>query len=174
MPIPETLAVAGTVLYRSIPAPIQQAVFLLEAAALVAAGHRLDSAWKGVGVTIKKFEKGQTAYILGDGRRRAEGKATAVEVIKVGRKYVTVKEAGRQETRFCEAFGLADCLIEDKNYGVQRLLFATTEAVDDYNELNDLRNWVQEATNWMKVKDYTLAQLREVKRILEGGASGET
>ena len=44
------------------------------------------------------------------------------------------------------------------------------EAVEEYKELNDLRSWVQEATNWLKVSRYTLAQLREVKKILEGGA----
>ncbi|MCI9507973.1 MAG: hypothetical protein HFF62_15665 [Oscillospiraceae bacterium] len=120
-------------------------------------------------MTIKDFKVGQTAYILGDGRRRNDGKATAVEVIKVGRKYVTVTEAGRQETRFCEPAGLTDCLTEDKDWGSPRLLFLTTEAVDEYNELNDLRSWVQEATNWLKVKEYTLAQLRAVKKILEGG-----
>lgn len=47
--------------------------------------------------------------------------------------------------------------------------FPTTEAVAEYKELIDLQNWVQEATSWLKVKGYTLAQLREVKRILEGG-----
>lgn len=120
-------------------------------------------------MTIKDFKVGQTAYIIGEGRRRTDSMATAVEVVKVGRRYVTVKEGGRQETRFCEPIGLPDCLVEDKDYGVKRLLFLTTKAVDEYNELNDLRSWVQEATNWLKVKQYTLAQLREVKRILEGG-----
>lgn len=123
-------------------------------------------------MTIKDFKVGQTAYIIGGGLRRDDGKATAVEVFKVGRKYVTVKEAGRQEARFCEAVGLADCFVEDKGYGAARLLFSTTKAVDEYNELNDLRSWVQEATNWMKVKDYTLAQLRAVKKILEGNDHG--
>lgn len=118
-------------------------------------------------MTIKDFKVGQTAYIIGDGRRRADNKATAVEAVKVGRRYVTVKEDGKQETRFYEPFGSIGCLLEDKDYGAKRLLFLTTEAVDRYNELNDLRDWVQEATNWMKVKDYTLAQLRAVKKILE-------
>lgn len=118
-------------------------------------------------MTIKDFKVGQTAYIIGDWRRRDDGKATAVEVVKVGRRYVTVKEAGRQETRFCEAIGFTDCLAEDRDYGAKRLLFATAKAVDEYNEFNGLRDWVQEATNWIKVKDYTLAQLRAVKKILE-------
>ena len=63
-------------------------------------------------------------------------------------------------------------LYEDKDYGTKRLLFLTTKDVDEYNELNDLRSWVQEATNWMKVKDYTLAQLRAVKKILKGDNHG--
>ena len=116
---------------------------------------------------IKDFKVGQTAYIIGEGRRRDDGKVTAVEVVKVGRIYVTVNEGGSRESRFCEVVGFAGCLAEDKNYGTKRLLFLTTKAVDEYNELEDLRNWVQEATNWLKAKDYTRTQLREVKRILE-------
>lgn len=119
-------------------------------------------------MTIKDFKVGQTAYILDDGRRRSnERLATAVTVVKVGRKYVTVKEEGRQEARFFESHAETSYLFEDRDYGAQRLLFLTTEAVDEYNELNSLQSWVQEATNWMKVKEYTLAQLRAVKQILE-------
>ncbi|MDE7245539.1 MAG: hypothetical protein K2O18_16420 [Oscillospiraceae bacterium] len=124
-------------------------------------------------MTIKDFKVGQTAYIVGDWRRRDDGKATAAEVVKVGRRYVTVKEAGRQETRFYEAVGFNDCLAEDREYGAKRLLFPTAEAVDEYNELNDLRSWMQEATNWMKVNNYTIAQLRAVKNILEDNDYGK-
>lgn len=105
-------------------------------------------------MTIKDFKVGQTAYILDDGRRRSnERLATAVTVVKVGRKYVTVKEEGRQEARFFESHAETSYLFEDRDYGAQRLLFLTTEAVDEYNELNSLQSWVQEATNWMKVKE---------------------
>ena len=115
---------------------------------------------------IKDFKVGQTAYIIGEGRRRDDGKVKAVEVVKVGRIYVTVNEGGSRESRFCEVVGFAGCLAEDKNYGTKRLLFLTTKAVDEYNELEDLRNWVQEATNWLKAKDYTLTQLREVHIVV--------
>lgn len=124
-------------------------------------------------MTVKDFKVGQTAYVIGDERCGDDGKATEVEVIKVGRRYVTIAEDGRRETRFCEPVGLADCLVEDKNYGTKRLLFLTTKAVDEYNELNGLRSWVQEATNWLKVKQYTLAQLRAVKKILEEDGGGK-
>lgn len=96
------------------------------------------------------------------------GQLAEAEVSKVGRRYVTIRE-GRQETRFYEPVNSTTYLVEDKNYGAKRLLFLSTVAVDEYNELNDLRSWVQEATNWLKVKQYTLAQLREVKKILGGG-----
>lgn len=119
-------------------------------------------------MTIKDFKVGQTAYILGGGNLASLGLVTETEVFKVGRRYVTIRE-GCLETRFYEPINSTTYLVEDKDYGSKRLLFLTTTAVDEYKELNDLRNWVQEATNWMKIKNYTLAQLREVKRILEGG-----
>ena len=121
-------------------------------------------------MTIKDFKVGQTAYILGDRRGKDAGLATEAEVVKVGRKYVTVAPGARQEIRFFEPHTETTFLYEDN--GTKRLLFLTTKDVDEYNELNDLRSWVQEATNWMKVKDYTLAQLRAVKKILKGDNHG--
>lgn len=117
---------------------------------------------------IKNFRVGQTAYIIEDGYQASHGIVAEAEVVKVGRRYVTVRE-GRQETRFYEPANSTTYLFEDKNYGAKRLLFPSTEAVDEHKELNNLQSWVQEATNWLKIKHYTLAQLREVKKILEGG-----
>lgn len=119
-------------------------------------------------MTIKGFKVGQTVYILEEGHGARSSTVAEAEVSKVGRRYVTIEE-GRQEARFYEPVNSTTYLVEDRERGAKRLLFPTTEAVDEYNELNNLRNWVQEATNWLKVKQYTLAQLREVKRILEGG-----
>ena len=120
-------------------------------------------------MTIKDFKVGQTAYMLSEGQRKGDGKVEAVEVVKVGRKYVTVAVNGNwwQEIRFFEPHVETFFLYEDKDYGVKHLLFQTAKDVDEYYELNDLRRWVQDATNWMKVKDYTIAQLRAVKKILE-------
>lgn len=122
-------------------------------------------------MTIKDFKVGQTAYILEDGYRGAFGTATEVEVAKVakvGKRYVTVRDMGR-EARFYEPVNSTTHLVEDRNYGAKRLLFLTAEAMAEYKELIDLQSWVQEATSWLKVKRYSLAQLREVKKILEGG-----
>lgn len=119
-------------------------------------------------MTIKDFKVGQIAYILEDGHQGAFGTATEIEVTKVGRRYVTVRDTGR-ETRFFEPVNSTTYLVEDKDYGAKRLLFLTAEAVAEHKELIDLQGWVQEATSWLKIKGYTLAQLREVKKILEGG-----
>ena len=120
-------------------------------------------------MTTNNFKVGHTAYILEEGHRASLGTVTEIEVAKVGRRYVTVRK-GQQETRFYEPVNSTTYLVEDKTCGAKRLLFPSTEAVEEYKELNDLRSWVQEATNWLKVSRYTLAQLREVKKILEGGA----
>ena len=119
-------------------------------------------------MTIKDFKVGQTAYILEDGHRAAYGAAAEAEVTKVGRMYVTVREY-RQESRFYDPVNSTTYLVEDKDCGAKRLLFLTAEAVAEHKELIDLQGWVQEATSCLKVKRYTLAQLREVKKILEGG-----
>lgn len=119
-------------------------------------------------MTIKDFKVGQTAYILEDRHRANSGTAAEAEIAKVGRRYVTIRE-GRQETRFYEPANSTTYLVEDRDYGAKRLLFPSTEAVTEHKELISLQSWVQEATNWLKVKRYTLAQLREVKRVLEGG-----
>ncbi|MCI8538610.1 MAG: hypothetical protein HFF18_08145 [Oscillospiraceae bacterium] len=118
-------------------------------------------------MTIKDFKVGQTAYILEDGYRGAFGTAIEVEVAKVGWRYVTVRDM-EWEVRFYEPANSTTHLVEDRNYGAKRLLFLTAEAVAEHKELIDLQSWVQEATSWLKVKSYTLAQLREVKKILEG------
>lgn len=119
-------------------------------------------------MTIKDFEVGQTAYILEDGRRATFGAVVEVEVARVGRRYVTVRD-GRQEALFYEPANSTTHLVEDRDYGANRLLLLTAKAVTEHKELIDLQNWLQVAANWLKIKRYTLAQLREVKKILEGG-----
>lgn len=116
-------------------------------------------------MTIKDFKVGQTVYILGDGRRIGDGKETAAEVVKVGRKYVTI--SGNWAMQFKETCESRPYLVEHTDYGTARLLFPSREAVDDYIEHEELKMWVRTAAGWEKIDRYTLAQLREVKRILE-------
>lgn len=124
-------------------------------------------------MTIKEFKVGQTVYIIGDGRsERNKHHATAAEVVKVGRKYVTI--SGHWEQKFKDTSERRPYLIENTEYGAPRLLFPSKKAVDEYVEREELKIWLQKAAGWARIDRYTLAQLRAVKKILEGaGASGE-
>ena len=123
-------------------------------------------------MTIKGFVPGQTVYILGDGsHQRDRFLATVAEVVKVGRKYVTV--SGSWGMQFKETSESRPYLVEHTEYGAPRLLFPSSEAVDEYREREELKVWVRTAVGCDKIDRYTLAQLREVKKILEGDdASG--
>ena len=49
-----------------------------------------------------------------------------------------------------------------------RLLFPSEDAVREYQEREELKEWVRVAAGWDKIGRYTLEQLRAVKKILEG------
>lgn len=118
-------------------------------------------------MTVKCFKPGGTAFTLGDGRNRPHmSDPVAVEVVKVGRKYVTVMLNG-WEVRFCESCDGETYFTEDKEYGVHRLLFPTCELAVRYREREELKSWLSEETGWLKVDRYSLEQLRQVKQILE-------
>lgn len=118
-------------------------------------------------MTIKDFKVGQTVFIMGDGRtQRDKFSTTTAEVVKIGRKYVTI--SGNWATQFKETHESRPYLIEHMEYGAPRLLFPSREAVDDYIEREELKTWVRTAAGWEKIDRYTLAQLRAVKKILEG------
>ena len=109
---------------------------------------------------IKSFKPRQTVYIVGDERRpRDKFSAVKAEVAKVGRKYVTI--SGRWGERL-------PYLIEETEYGSPRLLFPSEDAVREYQEREELKEWVRVAAGWDKIGCYTLEQLRAVKKILEG------
>lgn len=117
---------------------------------------------------IKSFKPRQTVYIVGDARRpRDKFSAVKAEVAKVGRKYVTI--SGRCGERFREAHNRdMPYLIEETEYGSPRLLFPSEDAVREYQEREELKEWVRVAAGWDKIGRYTLEQLRAVKKILEG------
>lgn len=121
-------------------------------------------------LTIKDFKAGQTAYVAGRRYNNSAGLAMAAEVTKVGRRYVTVR-VGAYEVRFKEGHS-TDCpyLVEHTDYGAGSLLFPSSEAVDEYCELESLHSWLRRESDLQKSKKYTLTQLRAVKEILEDGA----
>ncbi len=117
-------------------------------------------------MTIKNFKVGQTVFVMGDGRL-AHNKydTTEAKVVKVGRKYVTI--SGRWKLQFKETSARRFYLIEQTEVGAPRMLFPSKKAVDEYCEREELKTWVRTAAGWDNIDRYTLAQLREVKKILE-------
>lgn len=123
-------------------------------------------------MTTKDFKVGQVAFMTDDERYKSLGIFTEVkevQVVKAGRKYVTVKEGGHQDIQFFEPVNCTFCLIEDKDDGTPRLLFSTREMLNNYREREELKSWLSEAKSWLKIESYTLDQLRAVKKILEEG-----
>lgn len=122
----------------------------------------------GQPVTIKNFVPGQIAYMyITGGKRRGKYDTQAVEVTKVGRKYVTVETSSGMDMLFREAHRSKPYLVEHTKRGVSWLLFTSSEAVDEHCAREWLKTWVRTATGWDKIDRYTLAQLRAVKEILE-------
>ena len=122
-------------------------------------------------MTIKDFKVGQTVFVMGDGSvQRDRFRTAAAEVVKIGRKYVTI--SGNWAMQFKETHESNPYLVEHTEYGAPRLLFPSHEAVDDYIEREELKTWVWTAAGWEKIDRYTLAQLRAVKKILEEADHG--
>lgn len=117
---------------------------------------------------IKDFSVGQIAYLYGYEYygNRTKPFVAEVEVLRVGRRYVTVKYRGR-EMRFEDRYEGDPFLRERTDYGVAWMLFLQKETLDEYIERGELERWLQKAAEWTKLRHYTTEQLRAVKRILE-------
>ena len=73
-------------------------------------------------MTIKDFKVGQTVFVMGDGStQRDRFRTTAAEVVKIGRKYVTI--SGNWAMQFKETHESNPYLVEHTEYGAPRLLF---------------------------------------------------
>lgn len=119
---------------------------------------------------IKDFSVGQTVFICGSTRRNTGTEIKKAEVAKVGRKYVTLKSLFVEQ--FKEPNWTAPYLVEQVEYGTPRLLFPSEEAVCEYMETEELRDWLRKMTDWDKIGKYTLDQLRAVREILGGADNG--
>lgn len=114
-------------------------------------------------MVIKDFKIGQSVFVMGDGyRERDKYFITEAEVVKVGRKYVTI--SGAWGAQFKETSASRAYLIERVECGIPRLLFQTKEAADEYREREELKAWVRVAAGWDKIGRYSLEQLRAVPR----------
>lgn len=111
---------------------------------------------------IKRFEKGQKAYILNmyNGRNR-NPEIHEATVVSVGRKYVTI-DSGRRYKETEDPYSLKE--VTDCGWG--SLLCPCKECAESFIERDRLRTWLRLRTN--NADEYTLEQLRGVHRILSG------
>lgn len=113
---------------------------------------------------ISDFKVGKVAYYQSRVARMQQIEPKEVEVTKVGRKYVYVKD---KYTTHEFQLGLPTdmCLFD----GFGGRLYLRLEDYLSQKELNLLRQEVQEKTKWARIEKYTLDQLRAINKILDGG-----
>ena len=112
-----------------------------------------------------KPEIGQQLFSLniGNAARIREQELTAVEVVKVGRKYFTCKVVGRS----CETQYLLDDWTEDTQYCASSKLYADEQSYYDEKERSGLYSKIRDAFDLYRGnKHYTLIQLREIAEII--------
>lgn len=124
-------------------------------------------------MTIKDFKPGETVYALSwEKGHTTHHTIRRYMVISVGRKYVKVAPADfpNLTTEFYKPEGEAEYLTERKDWGNPMRLFLTEAAANDDIETDKLRSWFRKAAEHYRIEEYTLEQLRAVRKILEGGA----
>lgn len=113
--------------------------------------------------TLDKFKNHKTAYLLtGNGLIPEYENISEVDIISVGRKYVTITN----NVKFAESGYERNCLIEQVNCGWSRYLFAVKRDVLDYVEKRQIVAWLAKSKSLLG--DVSLESLRRVKSIIEG------
>ena len=121
-------------------------------------------------MTLKDFKPGQKAYsLIREINVAIKYRVEECVVISVGRKYV--KASSKEALGYPREFYLDDItdeyLHEKKDWGCNYMLFPTKEALDNYIEKENLREWLNNAMSRSKVLSYSLDQLRAIQAILE-------
>lgn len=112
---------------------------------------------------LQKFKVGEKAYLLTTNRgRKEESTFTEVEIVAVGRKYVSLRSGAKFFLRNDDDFYLE----EKVSCGWQRYLFLSKEEVENYLEKESLEKWLR-TLDYFTVAKFSLEQLRKVKEILE-------
>ena len=120
-------------------------------------------------VTVKDFSVDTPAYFL---ERKScfnfADQPEEVRVVKVGRKFVTVK-SGYREYKFevPEYDKRASYLVESALYGWPSILFPTMQSFHEWKEREDLLEWFKQHKD--KFGCFETNRLRAAKMALEGG-----
>lgn len=117
---------------------------------------------------LEKFKNKKTAYLLKRDAHIPEYEdISGVDIVSVGRKYVTIAN----DVKFAEPEYEENCLIEQSNCGWSRYLFATKQDALDYVEKRQIVAWLAKSKNLFG--DMSIESLRRVKSIIEGDLKTE-
>lgn len=114
-------------------------------------------------VSLNDFKVGQKAYL--EGKRRSGEEIEEVDVIKVGRKYVTIKYFGREikfENERCKEEALTEVTI----YGCGAFLYPNKEVYLAKKKREDLLRWGERELKSL-VRKLTTEQLEWLKSDVE-------
>lgn len=117
---------------------------------------------------LDKFKNQKTAYLLKiTGHVPEYENIREVDIISVGRKYVTITN----DVKFVEPENEENYLKERVNYGWSRYLFATKQDALDYVEKRQIVAWLAKSKNLFG--GMSIESLRRVKSIIEGDLKTE-
>lgn len=120
-------------------------------------------------VTVKDFSVDKPAYFL-ERKSYFEFADQPVEarVVKVGRKFVTVKSGYREYKFEVPEYGKsANYLVERVTYGHPCILFPTLDTFQEWKEREELLEWFRRHQDMLGRFDTN--RLRAAKMVLEGG-----
>ena len=114
---------------------------------------------------LSDFKVGQTVVVETGPKNSYES-----TVVKVGRKYITI--SGPWYPRFHIVSANSKYCVETDG-GLNRKLFPSRKAYDDYCEWDSLLCWFQQFCHGQGLRHSSLEQLRDAKQILIGNNKEE-
>lgn len=130
-------------------------------------GKRSMSNAMGVGDILYSLNVGNAA-------RRQKQELTPVEVIKIGRRYFTVCEAGNKDKDWTHTQFLLEDLSEKTGYTPTQKLYRSREDYDNEIEANEIFSRIKIAFSGYRNTNFTLEQLRAIRSIISNPDQQET
>ena len=120
-------------------------------------------------MNIKDFQSGQEVFGLTERKgRNVPPVVRRLLVAGVGRKYVkAAPEGAPYTTPFALASEEDEYLTEAKDWGDKEKLFLSEQTLQDYREREDLFRTIRRTLEHAHANQYSLEQLREIRKILD-------
>ena len=118
---------------------------------------------------VKDLKLGMTVYLLPCDNRRKKNEATEAEIVKIGRKYISVKERFNGGLfPLLYQFDFTDNYLQKPGvYGRDFDLFFSMDEIDDYFLHNELMGKIHTETNYAYY--LTTHQLKQICDLLDKG-----